>query len=174
MQIWKPCDKKWRHNDIISKNNRKVRTSAKPNKLYIVRKVLMRAIQKSTFYWIWATMSKVMGIYVKFWHFLWWPLPKYGLTWPKKQISKKLYFFLILHNISGRKALYFRSYQPKTSRGGVPPPPSAFRVKKTIMNFKVIQIHWFVSVKMQNAQWALFFRLTIDLTYHVSVSFSLF
>ena len=36
------------------------------------------------------------------------------------------------YKISSRKALYFRSYQPKTSRGGgkhPPPPPSAFRVK---------------------------------------------
>ena len=34
--------------------------------------------------------------------------------------------------ISGRKALYFRSYQPKTSwrvENTPPPPPSAFRVK---------------------------------------------
>ena len=23
MQIWKPCDKKWRHNDVIIKNIRK-------------------------------------------------------------------------------------------------------------------------------------------------------
>ena len=49
--------------------------------------------------------------------------------WPchvtQKKISKKNYFFLILHlilgkvtNICSRKALYFRSYQPKTSRGG--------------------------------------------------------
>ena len=35
------------------------------------------------------------------------------------------------YKISSRKALYFRSYQPKTSRRGGkhPPPPSAFRVK---------------------------------------------
>ena len=46
-----------------------MRASAKPNKLYIIRKVLMRAIQKCILYWIWATTSKVMGIYVKLWHF---------------------------------------------------------------------------------------------------------
>ena len=37
------------------------------------------------------------------------------------------------HKMSSGKALYFRSYQPKTSRGGGsekhPPPLSAFRVK---------------------------------------------
>ena len=35
-------------------------------------------------------MSKGMGIYVKFWHFLRCPLSKYGhVTRPKKQILKK-------------------------------------------------------------------------------------
>ena len=94
-------------NDVIMtslpKTMEKCGTSAKPNKLYINRKVSMRDIQKCTFNWIWATMSKVMGIYVKFWHFLRCPLSKYGhVTWPKKQISKKIYFFLILHLILGK------------------------------------------------------------------------
>ena len=31
------------------KNNGKIWTSAKPNKLYIIRKILIRAIQKCTF-----------------------------------------------------------------------------------------------------------------------------
>ena len=43
-----------------------MRTSKEPNKIYIVRKVLMRAIQKCNIFLIWATVSKVMGIYVKF------------------------------------------------------------------------------------------------------------
>ena len=78
MQIWKPCDKKWRHN-VITKNNGKMRTSAEPSKIYIVRKVLMRAIQKCNFYWIWV---------------LPWPLTKYGhVTWPWLQISKIFIFF---------------------------------------------------------------------------------
>ena len=55
-------------NDVITKNNGKMQTSAEPNKIYINRKDLMRAIQKCNFYWIWATVSKVMGIYVKFYH----------------------------------------------------------------------------------------------------------
>ena len=33
-------------NDVITKNNGKIRTSAKPAKLYIIRKVMMRAFQK--------------------------------------------------------------------------------------------------------------------------------
>ena len=44
-------------NDVIMmslpktmENNGEMRTSAKPNKLYIIRKVLMGAIQKCTFY----------------------------------------------------------------------------------------------------------------------------
>ena len=134
MKIWKPCDKKWRHNDIITKNNGKMRTSTKPNKLYIIRKVLMRAIQKFTFYWIWITMSKVMGIYLKFWHFLRCPLSKYGqITWPKKQISKKFYFFLILHLILGKAAKFLVEklstsdvISQKPHGGWKTPPPQCF------------------------------------------------
>ena len=140
MQIWKPCDKKWRHNDIITKNNGKMQTSAKPNKLYIIRKALMRAVQKCTFYWIRATMSKVMEIYVNFWHFLPCPLSKYDhFTWPKKQISKKLYLFLILHLTLG-KVTKFLMEKLSTSEvisqkphGGWKTPPSTFRVKETLL-----------------------------------------
>ena len=35
--------------DVITKNNGKIRTSAKPDKLYITRKVMMRAFRKCTF-----------------------------------------------------------------------------------------------------------------------------
>ena len=40
----------WRHNDVITKNNGKIRTSAKPGKLYINRKVMMRAFRKCDLY----------------------------------------------------------------------------------------------------------------------------
>ena len=43
-----------------------MRTYEKPIKLYTIRKVLTRAIQKCNFYQIWETFSKVMGISVKF------------------------------------------------------------------------------------------------------------
>ena len=73
-----------------------------------------------------------MNIYVNFWHFLRCPLSKYGhVTWLKKQISKKLLFPNSAFNIwksykvFSRKALYFRSYQPETSRGV----ENTFRVK---------------------------------------------
>ena len=52
-------------------------------------------------------MSKVMGICVKFWHFLGCLLSKYDhVTLPKKQISKKFYFFLILLLIFGKAAKF--------------------------------------------------------------------
>ena len=56
----------WRHNNVITKNNGKIRTSAKPGKLYIIRKEMMRALRKCNFYWNWGTESKVMVIEVKF------------------------------------------------------------------------------------------------------------
>ena len=71
-------------------NNGKMRTSMEPNKIYIVRKDLMKVIQKCNFYWIWATVSKVMGIYVKFYHD---HSPNMVLSRdPKQQISKILFF----------------------------------------------------------------------------------
>ena len=88
---------------------------------------LIRAIRECTFYWIWATVSKVMGIFVKFWCFF------YDDRSPNMVMSRdprcKFWnFFLFCPNsklniwkrqkISSGKALYFRSYQPKTSRGG--------------------------------------------------------
>ena len=130
-------------NDVIMmslpktmENNGEIRTSAKPNKLYINRKVLMRAIQKCTSYWIWATMSKGVGNFVKFGIFLRCPLTKYGhITWPKKQISKIFYFVLILFLISW-KVTRFLVEKLSTSEvisqkphGGWKTPPSAFRVK---------------------------------------------
>ena len=45
----KAQQKQRRHNNVITKNNGKIPTSPKPNKLYIIRKVLMRAIQGCTF-----------------------------------------------------------------------------------------------------------------------------
>ena len=81
-------------------------------------------------------MSKVMGIYVKFWQFLRCPLPKYGhVTSPKKQIWKN--FFLILHLISGKvtKLLVEKlstseviSQKPHGGGGGGGHLSSAFRV----------------------------------------------
>ena len=88
MQIWKSCDYKLRHNDLITKtieNKGKMWTSAVPNKIYIVGMVLMRGYSKSNFYWIWATVSKIMGIYVNFTK----PLTKYAhVKWPWLHISK--------------------------------------------------------------------------------------
>ena len=116
MVIWKYNNKKCRPLDVISKNNGKCRTSAKQSKLYIIRKILIRAIQRCTFYWIWATVSKVMSIdkshakiyfllnlshcvkcyrhFGQFWLFLPCPLTKYGhVMWPKMQISNFFIFF---------------------------------------------------------------------------------
>ena len=62
-----------------------------------------------------------MGIYVKLWHFLRCPLPKYGhVTRTKKQIlffPNSAFNIRKSYKISSRKAIYVTSYQPKTSRG---------------------------------------------------------
>ena len=61
-QIWKPCDMKLHHYDVITKNNRKIRASEKPVKLFIIRKFLTKAIQKCSADQIRATLSNVVGI----------------------------------------------------------------------------------------------------------------
>ena len=77
-----------------------IQALVKLGNFFVIRKVLIRAIQKCTFYWIQATVSKVMGIYVKFWLVLPCPLTKYGqVMWLMVQILKKLNFSLILHLI---------------------------------------------------------------------------
>ena len=43
--ILKPSNCKWCHDEVTTKNNNKIRTSKKLEKLYIIRKVLITAIQ---------------------------------------------------------------------------------------------------------------------------------
>ena len=116
-----------------------MRTSAKPNKLYIyiyiIRKVLMRAIQKLTFIEFDPLCKKLWTFISNFGIFM---MPALQI-WPchvtqEANFEKILFFpnsaFRKSYKISGRKALYIRSHQPKTSRGGGNTPhPGAFRVK---------------------------------------------
>ena len=87
-------------------------------------------------------MSKVMGIYGHLWTFMSnFTMPAFQI-WPchvtQEENFKRILFVLNSafnirksYKICSRKALYFRSYQPKTSRGGGgwKTPPSALRVK---------------------------------------------
>ena len=80
-------------------------------------------------------MSNVMDFYLKFWHFLRCPLSKYGhVTLPKKQISKKFYFFLILHLILGKVTKFLveklstsEDISQKAHGGGVENTPQCFQ-----------------------------------------------
>ena len=49
---------------MLLPKNGKMRTSEKPVKSYILRKVLTRAIQKCTFYQIWVILSKFMAMHL--------------------------------------------------------------------------------------------------------------
>ena len=71
-------------------------------------------------------MSRVVCIFVKFWHFF--TMPAHHI-WSYDVIQKANFENFLFcpnstfnirksHKISSGKALYFRSYQPKTSRGG--------------------------------------------------------
>ena len=50
------------HNDIITRNDGKIRTSEKLAKLYSIRKVFTQAVQKCNFDQILGILSKVKGI----------------------------------------------------------------------------------------------------------------
>ena len=102
MLIWKTNNNKWHDNDVITKKwqNSDLRKT-KQNNYHSIG--IDESCPKIAFYWIWATVSKVMGIFVKFWLFLRCRLTKYGhVTWLKIQILKMFYFVLILHLIIGK------------------------------------------------------------------------
>ena len=116
MVIWKPNNNKWRHNDVITKCIGKIGTSAKPNKIYIIRKVL-KSYPKMCFLLNLSYCVKSYGHFVKWWLFLQFRSPKYN-------IRKS-------HKISSGKAPYFRSYQ----QGGwwKTPIRSVFRVNTILI-----------------------------------------
>ena len=113
-------------------NNGEMRISAKPSKLYVIQKVLMRAVQNVLFIefeplcqTLWAFLSN-FGIFYD----------ARSINW-SCHVTQEANFEIFLfcpnsafnirksNKISSRKALYFRSYQPKT-HGGVEntPPPT--------------------------------------------------
>ena len=132
MQIWKPCDKKWRHNDIITKNNRK---QWKNTDLYETKQIIYHSKGNDESYPKMYFLLNLWALLSNFWHFLQCLLTKYGrVTWPKKEISKNFYVFLILHLILG-KVTKFIAEKPSTSEvisqkphWGWKTPPSAFMV----------------------------------------------
>ena len=56
MQIWKLNNKKWRHNNVITKNNGKIQTFSKPKKLYIIQKVLIQNVIVIAFEPLWQKL----------------------------------------------------------------------------------------------------------------------
>ena len=148
MLIWRPNNNKRRHNDVITKNNGKIRTSAKPNKIYIIWKLLMRAIQKCAFYWIWATVCQILALFT---------LPA-NQIWlchvPKMQISKIFYFVRILHLILGKVTKFpvenlstSEVISKKPNGWGVENTPlRAFRVKESVISsHESMNIQWNLS-----------------------------
>ena len=127
-----------------------MRNSLKPNKLYINRKVLMRAVQnvlliefKPLCQKLWAFLSN-FGIFTMPSHEIW----SYHVT-QKANFENFLFCpnstFNIRksHKISSGKALYFRFYQPITSWGGRnTPTPSAFRVNHQYLRPPCTMIPW--------------------------------
>ena len=98
MQIWKWCDLKWLHNDVITKNNRAKWENAdlSGTKQNIYR---WKGFDDSCSHWIWATVSNVMGIYVNFTktiHQIW--SCHVTLAWEFETFIR----FLILYEVLGK------------------------------------------------------------------------
>ena len=107
----KTIEKQWRNADL-----------SKPNKLCIIQKVLMRAIQKCNFIEferlcqkLWAFLSKFGIFFTMPAHQIW----SCHVTQVEKFLSSLNSAFNIRksHKISSRKPLYFRRCQLKTSQG---------------------------------------------------------
>ena len=109
-----------------------------------------------------------MGIYVKFWHFF--TLPALQI-WPchvtqEENFVKILFFPDSAFNIgksckiSSRKALYFKNYQPKTSRGGGventhPPVLLGLSYNNTPLSYEIFKLMKLKTLKDSNffASW---------------------
>ena len=101
-------------------------------------------------------MSKVMGIYVKFWNFLLCPLSKYGhVTCPKQQISEKIYLFLILHLTLDKAAkflvekLFTSEVISQKPHGGWKAPPVLLGLTHQTATFTNYQIFSFALQELQ-------------------------
>ena len=143
MEIWKPRDKKWRHNDI-TKNNGKQWGDAdlsETKQIIYHSKGIDDSYPKMYFLLNFSHYVKSCGHFCQILDFLWCPLTKYGhVMWPKKQMSKKCYFFLILDLILGKvkKFLVESSLLQKLSAKNLTgASPSAFRVNGKITPFNV-------------------------------------
>ena len=133
-----------------------MRTSAERNKIYIVGKVLMRAIQKCNFYWISATVLNVMSIYVKFTkttHQIW-----------SRQVtlasnSENFNFCLIMHQILGKVTKFGgnwlknkKSHRQKTN-WEVENTPVLTEVFQEIL-WQISGSHWEIpEVSQYNGEW---------------------
>ena len=137
MLIWKLKNNKWRHNDVITKNNGKIRNSAKPNNIIYHSKGIDKSYPKMYVYFS-LNLShcvKSYGYFCQIWSchmtqdadFEIWSchMTQYADFENFLICPNSIFSIRKSHKISGEKALYFRSYQPKTSRGrGVENTPS--------------------------------------------------
>ena len=179
MQIWKVNSNKWRHNHVITKTMTKFGPPRNPLNYISFESRLTTGIEKCSFYWIWATMSKVMGIFCQILAFLTMPAHQiWSCHVPQEANFENFHFVLILHLILGShkyssgKAPYFKSYQPKTSRGGGGgggrTPPTAFRVNSR--NEKSLHRKWQSATNVHiipdgsDTMWTMLVEIEVDCT----------
>ena len=118
----------WRHNDVIIKTVAKFGPPRNQTK-YTSFERYWWELSKNALFWVWTTMSKVMGIFYKFW-------PSYDarspnvvmLRHPRSKFWKLFTFVQILHLISGI-VIKFPVEKFSTSA------PSAFKARQQFLLF---------------------------------------
>ena len=150
MQIWKVNNYKWRH---YQKTIAKI--GPPRNQLnYISFERYWREVSKNVFFFLNAShYVKSYGHFCQILAFLTMPAHQIWSNMVKEANFKKFslrpssaFNIRKSHKISSRKALSFKSYQPKTSLGGggvknaTPPPSTAFRVNSR--NEKSLHRKW--------------------------------
>ena len=151
MQIWKPRDKKWRYNDIITKNNGKTMGKCGHQR----NQTNYTSVER---YW-WELSKNVLFIEFKppcqkLWAFL----SNFGIFYdagspnmvmsrdPRSKFQNFFIFFLILHFTAGKvtkflvEKLSTSEVSSQKPHGGMEntPPPSAFRVNwRSSLYFKM-------------------------------------
>ena len=145
MQIWKPCDKKWRHNDIITKNNGKIVDLRETKQIIYNSKGIDKTYPKLYFL---LNLSHYVKSYRHLCQILaFFTMPALQI-WPchvtQEASLKKKIFFLILHLILGNAAkflaekLFTSEVISQKPHGGGKHPPVLLGLKKGMYTGNVV------------------------------------
>ena len=133
IQIWKPWDKKWRHNDIITKNNGKCRPTRNQTNYISIERYWWELSKNVLFIEFDSLCQKLWAIMSNFGIFYDARSPNMAMSRDPRSKFQKFYLFLILHLILRKAAKFLveklstlEVISQKPHQGGwkTPPPPA--------------------------------------------------